>query len=58
MALSVRLQLKKARAEAADATSQLQVLDQAMKVLESGDLDAVRHQYIDAVRKMAVVQVR
>lgn len=51
-------QLKKAQAEAADATSQLQVLDHAVKTLESGDQDAIKHQYIDAVRRMAVTQVR
>lgn len=51
------LQLSKARADAADANSQLQVLDQALKTLEAGDLDAIKRQYIDAVRKMAVVQV-
>jgi hypothetical protein len=51
------LQLKKARAEAADASSQLQAVEQALKALEAGDLDDIKRQYIDAVRKAAVVQV-
>eukprot|EP00879_Flechtneria_rotunda_P017649 GHRR01018501.1.p1 GENE.GHRR01018501.1~~GHRR01018501.1.p1 ORF type:complete len:2335 (+),score=1054.13 GHRR01018501.1:417-7421(+) len=51
-------QLKSAKAAATDATSQLQVLQQALKVLEAGDLDAVKRSYIDAVRKMAVVQLK
>eukprot|EP00878_Enallax_costatus_P003415 GHUV01003625.1.p1 GENE.GHUV01003625.1~~GHUV01003625.1.p1 ORF type:complete len:1706 (+),score=714.87 GHUV01003625.1:54-5120(+) len=51
-------QLKKAQAEAANASTQLAVLDQTLKTLEQGDLDAIKHQYIDAVRKMAVVQLK
>jgi thiamine pyrophosphokinase len=52
------LQLKKAQAEAADATTQLVAAEQALKTLEAGDMDAIKHQYVDAVRKMAVTQVR
>jgi hypothetical protein len=52
------LQLKKAQAEAADATTQLVAVEQALKTLEAGDMDAIKHQYVDAVRKMAVTQVR
>lgn len=52
------LQLKKAEAEAADATTRCSALDQALKTLEAGDLDAIKHQYVDAVRKMAVTQVK
>jgi geranylgeranyl pyrophosphate synthase len=51
------VQLKKARAEAADASSQLQAVEKALKTLEAGDLDDIKRQYIDAVRKAAVVQV-
>lgn len=51
------LQLKKAQAEAADATTQLAAVDQLLKTLEAGDLDAIKRQYVDAVRKMAVTQV-
>lgn len=51
------LQLKKARAEAADASSQLQAVEKALKALEAGDMDDIKRQYIDAVRKAAVVQV-
>jgi hypothetical protein len=54
----VLLQLKKAQAEAADATTKLSAVDQALKTLEAGDMDAIKHQYVDAVRKMAVAQVR
>lgn len=54
----VLLQLKKAQAEAADATTQLSAVEQALKTLEAGDMDAIKHQYVDAVRKMAVAQVR
>jgi hypothetical protein len=56
--MTLSLQLKKARAEAADASSQLQAVEQALKALEAGDLDDIKRQYIDAVRKAAVVQVR
>lgn len=52
------VQLKKAQAEAADATTQLAAVEQALQTLEAGDMDAIKHQYIDAVRKMAVTQVR
>lgn len=51
------LQLKKAQAQAADATTQLAALDQALQTLEAGSMDAIKRQYIDAVRKMAVTQV-
>lgn len=51
-------QLKKAQAEAADATTQLAAVEQALKTLEGGDMDAIKRQYVDAVRKMAVTQVR
>jgi hypothetical protein len=51
------LQLKKARAEAADASSQLETVEKALKTLEAGDLDDIKRQYIEAVRKAAVVQV-
>jgi hypothetical protein len=50
-------QLKKAQAEAADATTQLTAVESALKMLEAGDMDAVQRQYVDAVRKMAVTQV-
>lgn len=50
-------QLKKATSEAAEAALQAQVLDQALKTLEAGDQDVLKQQYIDAVRKTAVVQV-
>jgi hypothetical protein len=50
-------QLKKATAEAAEAALQVQVLDQALRTIETGDQDKLKQQYIDAVRKMAVVQV-
>lgn len=52
------LQLKKAQAEAADATTQLSAVEQALKTLEAGDMDAIKHQYVNAVRKMAVAQVK
>lgn len=51
------LQLKKAQAQASDATTQLAALEQALKTLETGNMDAIKRQYIDAVRKMAVTQV-
>jgi hypothetical protein len=53
----VFLQMKKAHAEAADATTQLTAVETALKTLEAGDMDAVQRQYVDAVRKMAVTQV-
>lgn len=53
----VSLQLKKAQAEAADATTQLAAVDQLLKTLKAGDLDAIKRQYVDAARKMAVTQV-
>lgn len=52
------MQLKKAQAEAADATTQLAAVEQALHTLEAGNMDAIKHQYVDAVRKMAVTQVR
>ena len=55
--MSCCMQLKKAQAEAADAGTRLAAVDLALKTLESGDMDAVKHQYVDAVRKMAVIQV-
>ncbi|WIA18956.1 hypothetical protein OEZ85_003625 [Tetradesmus obliquus] len=55
---STEKQLKKARAEAADASSQLQAVEKALKALEAGDMDDIKRQYIDAVRKAAVVQLK
>lgn len=51
------MQLKKAQSEAADTTTKLDAVESALKTLEGGDLDNIKRQYVDAVRKTAVVQV-
>lgn len=54
---AVCMQLKQAQAEAKDASAQAAAFGDALKRLEAGDLDDIKRQYVDAVRKAAVVQV-
>lgn len=53
-----RLQLAKAEEEAALATASHHELEQALQVMEGSTDSEVRQQYIETVRRMAVVQIK
>jgi hypothetical protein len=55
--LPLLLQLAQSRAAASDAAAQLEVLQTALSTLEAGGLEPLQRQYVDAVRRVAVVQV-
>jgi hypothetical protein len=56
--VATTLQVKTCQAQASDANGQLAALQQAMDTLDTGDADAIQTRYLDAVRKMAIAQVR